>query len=102
MPVNGFMCFEYTSQFNEDFVKSYKEEIDGYDEVDVRYPKELHELHNGLPLLHERLKSEKVEQLLANLYHQKEYVKRISNLKQALNHGLVLKKVYRVIKFNQI
>ena len=30
-----------------------------------------------------------------------EYVIRIRNLKQALNHGLVLKKVYKVIKFNE-
>ena len=28
-------------------------------------------------------------------------LKHIRNLKQALNHGLVLKKVHRVIKFNQ-
>ena len=61
----------------------------------------MHELHNGLPFLHARLKVEKVEKLLANLYHQKEYVKHISNLKQTLNHGLVLKKGHRVIKFNQ-
>ena len=31
----------------------------------------------------------------------KNYVDHISSLKQALNHGLVLKKVLRVIKFNQ-
>ena len=32
---------------------------------------------------------------------KKEYVIHIRNLKQTLNHGLVLKKVYRLIKFNQ-
>ena len=31
----------------------------------------------------------------------KNYVDHISSLKQALNHGLILKKVHRVIKFNQ-
>ena len=30
-----------------------------------------------------------------------EYVIHIRNLKQALNHGLVLQKVHRVISFNQ-
>ena len=30
-----------------------------------------------------------------------EYVIRIRNLKQALDHGLVLKKIHEVIKFNQ-
>ena len=32
---------------------------------------------------------------------KKNYVDHIRSLKQALNHGLVLKKVYRVVKFNQ-
>ena len=47
------------------------------------------------------MKIEKVEKLLANLHDKTEYVILIRNLKQALNHGLVLKKVHRVIKFNQ-
>ena len=42
---------------------------------------------------------------LKNLYEtsmiKKEYVIHIRNVKQALNHGLVLKKVHRIIKFNQ-
>ena len=47
------------------------------------------------------MKIEKVEKLVANLHDKTEYVIHIRNLKQALNHGLVLKKVHRVIKFNQ-
>ena len=43
----------------------------------------------------------KVEKLVAKLHDKTEYVVRIRNLKQALNHGLVFKKVNRVIKFNQ-
>ena len=38
---------------------------------------------------------------VTNLHDKTEYVIHIRNLKQALNHGLVLKKVHRVIKFNQ-
>ena len=49
----------------------------------------------------ERMKIKKVEKLVANLHDETEYVTHIRNLKQALNHGLVLKKVHRVIKFNQ-
>ena len=45
------------------------------------------------------MKIEKVEKLVANLHDKTEYVIHIRNLKQALNHGLVLKKVHRVIKF---
>ena len=48
-----------------------------------------------------KLKIRKVEKLVANLHDKTEYVIHIRNLKQALNHGLVLKKVHRVIKFNQ-
>ena len=94
LPVNNFEWIEYTSQFNEDLIKNYNEESDeGYFiEVDVRYTEILHELHNNLPFLPERTKIEKVEKVLANLHDKTEYVINIRNLKQALNHGLVLKK----------
>ena len=92
-----------TSQFHEDFIKNYNEESDeGYFfEVDVQYLEKLHELHNDLPFLPERMKIEKVTKLVADLHNNTEYVKQIRNLKQALNNGFVLKKVHRVIKFNQ-
>ena len=38
---------------------------------------------------------------VTNLHDKSEYVIHIKNLKQALNHGLILKKVHRVIKFSQ-
>ena len=44
------------------------------------------------------MKTEKVEKLVANLHNKKGYVKHIRNLKQALNYGLVLKKVFSVNK----
>ena len=47
------------------------------------------------------MKTEKVRKLVAILRDKTEYVIHIRNFKQALNHGLVLKKVHRVIKFNQ-
>ena len=66
----------------------------------VQYSEKLHELNNILPFLPERVKLEKVEKLVANLRDKTEYVIHIRNLKQALNHGLILTKVHRVIKFN--
>ena len=54
-----------------------------------------------MSFLPERMKIEKVEELVANLYEKTEYIIHIRNLKQELSHGLVLRKVYRVIKFNQ-
>ena len=47
------------------------------------------------------MKIEKVEQLVANLHDKTEYVIQTRHLKQALNHGLVLRKVHGVIKVNQ-
>ena len=56
-----------------------------------------------LPFLLERMKTGKVKNLVANLYdnRKRKYVILIGNLKQALNDGLVLKRVNRVIKFDQ-
>ena len=47
------------------------------------------------------MKNEKVEKLIANLLDKTEYLTNKRNLKQASNQRLVLKKVQRVIKFNQ-
>ena len=103
LPVNNFEWIKNTSQFNEDFIKNYNEESDeGYFlEVDVQYLEKLHELHNDLPFLPERMKIEKVEKLVANLHDKIENATHMRNLKQALNRGLVLKKAHKVIKFNQ-
>ena len=50
----------------------------------------------------ERIKIEKVKKLVANLRDKNEYGIHIRNLKQALNHGIALKKIQKkVIKFNQ-
>ena len=54
-----------------------------------------------MPFLPERMKIEKVEKLVATLHEKTEYVIHIRNLKQALSHGLALKKAHRVIKINQ-
>ena len=101
LPVNNFDGIEDTFQFNEDFIKTYNEERnEGYFlEVDIQYPETLHELHNNLSFLPERMKIEKVEKLVTNLRDKTEYIIDITNLKQALNHGLILKLVHRVIKF---
>ena len=43
----------------------------------------------------------KSEKCGCSLYDKKKYVVHIRTLKQALNYGLVLQKVHRVITFNQ-
>ena len=52
-------------------------------EVDVRYPKELHNSHNDLPFMCEAMKISGVEKLLPNLYDKKRYVIHIRALDQA-------------------
>ena len=52
----------------------------------------MHELHDDLHFMPERMKIEKIEKLVANLLDKEEYAIQTRNLKQALNHGLVLKK----------
>ena len=94
LPVNKFEWVAETSQFNEYFIKNYNEKSDeGYLlEVDVQCPEKLHEVHNDLPFLPERMKLGKIEKLVTNLHDKSEYVIHIRNLKQALNHGLSLRK----------
>ena len=71
------------SQFNEDFIKSYNEinNEGNFLEVDVQYPEKLHEFHDDLQFLPERMKIEKVEKLLANLHEESEYVRQLRNSK---------------------
>ena len=43
------------------------------------------------------MKIDKCEKLVCNLLNKKKYVVHIKSLKQALNHGLKLKRVHRII-----
>ena len=67
-------------------------------EVNVQYPKELHNHHNDLPFMCEKIRVNGVEKLVPNLYDKEKYVIHIKALKQALGHGLVLKKIHRAIE----
>ena len=58
-------------------------------------------MHEDLPFLPERMKIGKCKKLACNLYDKKNYVVYVRSLKQALSHGLILKKVQRVIQFHQ-
>ena len=56
-------------------------------EVDVAYPRELHDYHNDLPFMCECMVIGGVEKLVPNLYYKKRYVIHIGALDQALKHG---------------
>ena len=93
-PANNFEWIEYTSQFNEGLIKNYDKESDEgcFFEVDIQYPEKFHDLHNDLPFLPERLKSEKAEKLVANLVDKTEYVIQIRNLKENIKSWIIFEK----------
>ena len=90
-------------------------------EVDLEYPEELHELHNDYPLAAEKMKVTKdmlspycktiqekfgvtigqVAKLTPTLTEKKNYVLHYRNLQLYLSLGLRLKKVHRVLEFDQ-
>ena len=91
------------SKFDEKFIKNYYEDSDkGYIfEIDVEYPKKLHNFHNDLPISPERMKIKKCHKLVCNLYDKNNYVAHIRTLKRALNNGLIVKKVHKIFQFYQ-
>ena len=101
LPVNDFKRVkqEELLKFNEDFIKNYDENSNtGYFlEVDIDYPTELFDLHKDLPFVPESKKVNKVEKVICDIKDKKKYVIHIRALKQALNRGLRLKKVHRII-----
>ena len=82
LPKNNFKWVEDTSRMNEEFVKNYNE-------------------NSNKPFLPRRMKIDKCKKLFCNLQNKKKYVVHIKSLKQALNHGLKLKKIHKIIEFNQ-
>ena len=90
-------------------------------EVDLEYPEELHDLHNGYPCAAEKIKvsddmlsdycreikdkfnisSGNVHKLIPTLSEKKNYVLHERNLKLYLSLGLKLKKIHRVLEFSE-
>ena len=54
-----------------------------------------------MTIFQERIKTEKLHELVYNLYDKKGYIARIRTFKQALNYELILRKVLKVIQYNQ-
>ena len=85
------------------FIKSYDENSNKryIFEVDVEYTKKLFNLHSDLSFLAQRKKTWKCNTLVCNINDKEIYVVYIRALKEALNHRLILSKVYKVVQFNQ-
>ena len=69
LPVDGLKLKKNILKSNEDFIKTYNEDSDkGFIfEVDVEYPKNLHDLNSDLPFLPEKNKINKCNKLACNL-----------------------------------
>ena len=105
LPTGGFRWIKVPS--DDDGCQALVNELVNYSdcgyllEVDVAYPRELHDYHNDLPFMYARMKIGGVEKLFPNLYYKKRYVIHIAALKQALDRGLVPERIHRVIEFMQ-
>ena len=106
LDVNNLYGFAMTQDLPVgDFSWMSKEKLKNWErfscclEVDLVYPKELHDLHNAYPLAPEALELNGVTKLVPNLWDKKKYVLHHENLKQYLALGLKLKKVHRGIRF---
>ena len=101
LPTHGFKWLtsgEMEKLFNNQIVQVW-EKIPCILEVDLEYPKKLHNLHNDYPLCPERVKCGNVEKLIPNLRDKKNYVIHYKNLIQCLKLGMKLKKIHRGIRF---
>ena len=99
LPTGGF---KWVKVKPAEISKLAKLENEGYLlELDVKYPKELHDSGNELPFMCKKLKINGVKKLVPNLFDKKKYVIHIRALDQASKHGLVLEKIHRAIEFDQ-
>ena len=67
-------------------------------EVDLSYPKELHDMHSDLPLATEHLN----QNLMTTLNNKGKYILHYATLKLYLNEGLKLEKIHKVLEFDQL
>ena len=100
LPVKNFKWVDpnsnwFSNEKNGKYTKGYL--LD----VDIHYPKHLRDSHSDFPFLAEKMKINGVTKLVPNLRDKKNYVVHYKTLKQALDHGLKLTKINRILEFDQ-
>ena len=102
LPTGRFKWVENLDKLKGNTSKLANEAGKGYLlEVDISCPNNLHNLHNDVLFMCDKVKVNRIQKLVLNLYNNKKYVFPISALNQALKHRLVLNKVCRANEFNQ-
>ena len=71
-------------------------------EVDLEYPKDLHDLHNDYPLAPERVKIINIEKLIPNLNNKTNYIVHYENLKLYESLGLKLQRFIEVLNSKKV
>ena len=99
LPTGGFRWVDVNP--NEISELSARTDKGFIQEVDVSYPKELHNPHNDLAFMCERMEIDGVEKLVPSVRDKKGYVIHIRALNQALKHGLILDRIHGAIDFDQ-
>ena len=118
LPYEGFEWLKNVDEF--DVMSINEKSLIGYLlEVDLKYPDELHELHNDYPLAPEKLavcsdmlskyckkianvykiKVGDIKKLIPNLGNKTNYVLHYRNLQLYLALGMKLTKIHKVLKF---
>ena len=102
LPVGNFKMYDDDKIIKERLQNWKSSSKKGYIiELDLEYPKELHDLHNSYPLAPEKIKVGTVDKLIPNLYDKKNYICHIKNLQLYVDLGLKIKKIHRILEFDQ-
>jgi hypothetical protein len=125
MPINNFKWLEANEYEKIDWISlSEKNNIDYIIECDLDYPQNLHKLHSEYPLCPEKRKIKESElspyqkklcddmkkvnikriaseKLVLTLHDKKNYTFHYRNLKLYLELGMELKRIHKVLSFNQ-
>ena len=100
LPTGGFKWVDVNP--NEISELATRTDKDYILEVDVSYSRELHNPHNYLQFMFERMEINEVEKLVPNLRDKKNYVIHIRALSQGLQNGLRLDRIHQAIEFDQL
>ena len=117
LPISNFKWVKNIDEIEQKLMRIKSDSWTGYLlEVDLEWPKELHDMFNDYPLAPEKewlsnyclkitdeynITTGSVKELVPNLMDKNNYVIHYRNLQQCLELGMKLKKIHRILKFKQ-